>query len=65
MMQYADVFDELAAQNRGECVGVLVSGSESMQADIAQECKRKSSFHLKSTEAESTMFHCHSVSFIL
>ena len=64
-MQYADVFDELAAQNNGECVGVLVSGSESMQADIAQECKRKSSFYLKLSEPENIIFHYHSVSFIL
>ena len=66
-MQFADVFDGLVKEYSGDCVGVLVSGSESLQEDIARECKRHSSLNLNALKSSkpSAMFHYHSVSFSL
>ena len=73
----ADVFDGLAKKHgAGECVGVLVSGSESIQEDIARECKRHSSWlssplpfsgSIKAATStnDKAIFHYHSVSFSL
>ena len=66
-MRFADVFDGLVKDHSGECVGVLVSGSESLQEGIAMECKRRTSFSLNASKSSkaSAMFHYHSISFSL
>jgi hypothetical protein len=73
-----DVFDGLAKIHSGESVGVLVSGSQGMQEDVARECRRHSSKTLfnrvkKFVRANNTpaatdanvIFHYHSISFSL
>ncbi|KAH7404965.1 hypothetical protein KP509_15G051300 [Ceratopteris richardii] len=60
---WSDIFDSLEKEYNGQNIGVLVSGSESMQADVASECQK----HTKVLGASSlsNVFHYHSVSFEL
>ncbi|MCO5593804.1 hypothetical protein L7F22_047822 [Adiantum nelumboides] len=57
---WSDVFNALDKEYHGQNIGVLVSGSEGMQADVAKECQR----HTRLFDT-SNVFHYHSVSFEL
>ena len=56
-----DIFEALAKEYRGENIGVIVSGPQGMQFDVAEECKRKTKFF--GLDNTSNVFHYHSVSF--
>ncbi|MCO5554825.1 hypothetical protein L7F22_008360 [Adiantum nelumboides] len=59
---WKEVFAHLSTRYKGQSVGVLVSGSESMQEDVACECRRHSTFLLPITPS-NVAFEFHSVSF--
>ncbi|MCO5609894.1 hypothetical protein L7F22_064128 [Adiantum nelumboides] len=59
---WKEVFAHLSTRYKGQSVGVLVSGSESMQEDVACECRRHSTFLLPITP-NNVAFEFHSVSF--
>ena len=56
-----DIFKALAKEYRGENIGVIVSGPQGMQLDVAKECKRQTKFF--GVDNTSNVFHYHSVSF--
>ncbi|KAL2649831.1 hypothetical protein R1flu_017959 [Riccia fluitans] len=58
---WTEVFDQLTKHLNGQEVGVLVSGPESLRADVAQEC----GVHTASEGTAKAVFHYHSVSFEL
>ncbi|KAI5080884.1 hypothetical protein GOP47_0004067 [Adiantum capillus-veneris] len=60
---WREIFDGLTKEYHGQNIGVLVSGSENMQADVAKECQRHTP--LFDTSLSSNVFHYHSVSFEL
>ncbi|MCO5611480.1 hypothetical protein L7F22_065733 [Adiantum nelumboides] len=61
---WKDVFNHLSSKYKGQSVGVLVSGTQSMQEDVASECRRHSKFLLPIT-SNNVAFEYHSVSFDL
>ncbi|KAH7285666.1 hypothetical protein KP509_33G040000 [Ceratopteris richardii] len=61
---WKDVFSHIKQRYRGMVVGVLVSGSESMQEDVAVQCGKHSSFLFQKGD-EDIILEYHSVSFDL
>ncbi|KAI5076064.1 hypothetical protein GOP47_0008129 [Adiantum capillus-veneris] len=61
---WKDVFNHLSNKYKGQSVGVLVSGSQSMQEDVASECRSHSKFLFPVT-AKEVAFDFHSISFDL
>ncbi|KAI5065856.1 hypothetical protein GOP47_0018480 [Adiantum capillus-veneris] len=57
---WSDIFNALNKEYHNQNIGVLVSGSEGMQADVAKECQR----HTRLFDT-SNVFHYHGVSFEL
>jgi hypothetical protein len=61
-MVETEVFDGLDNAYQNECIGVLVFGSQSMQEDVARECRRSCSHCLRPPVLASkngNVFHYH------
>ncbi|KAI5070347.1 hypothetical protein GOP47_0014690 [Adiantum capillus-veneris] len=59
---WEEIFDDLSNKYKGQNVGVLVSGTQNMQEDVARQCHRHSTFLLP-IDATTVAFDYHSVSF--
>ena len=60
---YVDIFNVLNKEQQCKNIGVLVSGPQSMQKDVARECQKHTRVYCR--DATSNVFHYHSVSFDL
>eukprot|EP00250_Pteridium_aquilinum_P019524 c24466_g1_i1 orf=499-2991(-) len=61
--RWNDIFIGVNKEYQGQNIGVLVSGPLSMREDIANQCKKHTSFFAR--EPSSNVFHYHPISFDL